>query len=205
MDILTVLAGSVVVGVIGLIGFTIVLWIWQGKINLSKVISESNGDASLSRLQFLIFTLVISLSLFLIVAGSKPLAFPSIPAEILTLLGISGSSYLVSKGIQFSSPAGVARPALLATPSAVTQAMPGAAIPQFTVSPANAPAGTVLPAVTWSLDAPALGTITVNPPNQAVYTPPLLPPAPATLTGAKVTIRAQAQGFEDALIVVTLA
>jgi hypothetical protein len=47
-------------------------------------------------------TFVIALSLFLIiVAGDKP-AFPPIPGQILALLGISGGSYVVAKGIAVS-------------------------------------------------------------------------------------------------------
>src|SRR5436309_12962607 len=82
-----------------------VIWlIAVGKIDLSRLISEPNGDASMSRFQLLIFTFVIALSLFLvIVAKSTPAFPPEIPGSILALLGISASSYVVSKGIQFSS------------------------------------------------------------------------------------------------------
>jgi hypothetical protein len=77
----------------------LVLWLMlTGKIDLSKLISESTGDASLSRFQFLVFTFVIAMSLFYLTAiGSK---FPEVPPEILGLLGISGGSYVISKGIQ---------------------------------------------------------------------------------------------------------
>jgi hypothetical protein len=51
---------------------------------------------------------VIAASLFLIIASAAPPAFPpTIPNGILLLLGISSSSYLVSKGIQTSSPEGL--------------------------------------------------------------------------------------------------
>ena len=71
-------------------------------INLERLISDENGDASLSRFQFLIFTFVISMSLVLIiVSGEEGPAFPNpIPPEILGLLGISGFSYVLAKGIQ---------------------------------------------------------------------------------------------------------
>lgn len=73
------------------------------KIDLQKLVSEENGDASMSRFQLLLFTFVIVMSLFLITLSQTPPAFPpSIPADILALLGISGGSYLVSKGIQSS-------------------------------------------------------------------------------------------------------
>ena len=71
-----------------------------GKINLEKLISEADGTASMSRFQLLVFTLVIAMSLFLVIVGKTPLAFPDIPPEILALLGISGGSYVISKGIQ---------------------------------------------------------------------------------------------------------
>src|SRR5215467_2802697 len=112
MPSLVTVVGYLICGLIGLIGIAILWQIFDGTIDLSRLVSEPNGDASMSRFQFLIFTFVISLSLFLvIVAGKngdgKP-AFPEeIPAGVLTLLGISGSSYAVGKAIQFSDPAGV--------------------------------------------------------------------------------------------------
>jgi hypothetical protein len=56
--------------------------------------------------------------LFLIIVATK--AFPAtIPQGILVLLGISSSSYLVSKGIQFSSEDGVVEhdPAVIIAPT----------------------------------------------------------------------------------------
>jgi len=113
MSTLVLIAGYLICGLIGLIGLAILWQIYDGTIDLSRLISEPNGDASMGRFQFLVFTFVISLSLFLVIAAGnkdsngKP-AFPdSIPGGILTLLGISGSSYAVGKAIQFSDPAGV--------------------------------------------------------------------------------------------------
>ena len=85
-------------------GFVVVYKMFSGAIDLRQLISEPNGDASISRFQLLIFTFVISMSLFLIVVSHEggP-AFPSkeaIPPEILALLGISAGSYVISKGIQ---------------------------------------------------------------------------------------------------------
>lgn len=93
---------------IGLLG-AIILWlIVIGKINLSQLISEPSGQASLSRFQFLIFTFVIALSLFLIIVAKTPPDFPDpIPGGILALLGISGGSYVVSKGIQSTKEVGI--------------------------------------------------------------------------------------------------
>ena len=109
MATLALICGYVICGLVGLIGVAVLWQIFDGTIDLSRLISEPNGDASMSRFQFLIFTFVISLSLFLVIVGAKngP-AFPlSIPGGILTLLGISGSSYAVGKAIQFSDPAGI--------------------------------------------------------------------------------------------------
>jgi len=85
-----------------LLAFAILQRIFDGRIDLNNLISEKDGSgASLSRFQFLIFTYVIAMSLFLIVVSDDPPQFPkSIPGEILALLGISGSSYVVSKAVQ---------------------------------------------------------------------------------------------------------
>ena len=101
MGTLQLIAGWIVVVFIGVAG-AIVLWhMIVGNIKLEKLISEDDGTASLSRFQFLVFTIVIAMSLFLIVVGNKPLDFPEdIPPEIMALLGISGGSYVISKGIQ---------------------------------------------------------------------------------------------------------
>ncbi|MGA8763324.1 MAG: Ig-like domain-containing protein [Candidatus Sulfotelmatobacter sp.] len=128
MQMLTLVAGDLICGLVGLIGIAVLWQIYDGTIDLSRLISETNGDASMGRFQFLVFTFVISLSLFLVIAagkdgeGKKP-AFPdSIPAGVLTLLGISGSSYAVGKAIQFSDPAGLEdRPVTVTiSPSTVT-------------------------------------------------------------------------------------
>jgi hypothetical protein len=95
--------------------------LWD-EIDLSKLVAEANGDASMSRFQFLIFTFVIGGSYFLMVVWSLTamksagdsvlitadgvLNLPSIPPGVLGLIGISGGSYLVSKGIQKSAEAG---------------------------------------------------------------------------------------------------
>ena len=81
----------------------VLIAIYKGTISLSGIITEpadgtNPGKASLSRLQFLIFTFVIS-GLYLVLSLESG-AFLEIPTEALGLLGISGGSYLVSKGIQ---------------------------------------------------------------------------------------------------------
>lgn len=92
-------------------------------INIRLLISEDNGNASLSRFQFLLFTFVIAASYFLYVAAivgaavathdlatlikDGKIMLPDIPPTVLGLIGISGASYVVAKGIQKSSDAGL--------------------------------------------------------------------------------------------------
>ena len=94
-------------GLMTALAVTVIYYMWTGKIDLRRLISEPTGDASMSRFQLLIFTFVVAFGFFLVmVSGEKP-AFPAvIPSSVLALLGISASSYLVSKGIQFSSDQG---------------------------------------------------------------------------------------------------
>jgi len=82
-----------------LFGFLILAGIASGKIDISQLLAESGGGASMSRFQLLIFTFVIGLSFFLIVVSTGKFPNP-IPTEVLTLLGISATTYGVSKGIQ---------------------------------------------------------------------------------------------------------
>jgi hypothetical protein len=85
-----------------LFGFMILAAIVSGKIDISRILEEkgsAGGGASMSRFQLLIFTFVVAISLLLIVVNNGD--FPEkIPAGVLTLLGISASTYAVSKGIQ---------------------------------------------------------------------------------------------------------
>lgn len=91
-----------------LFGFMILAGIASNKIDISRILEEkgpnpeTSGGASMSRFQLLIFTFVISISVFLIVVRTGN--FPAnMPPEILTLLGISATTYAVSKGIQAGS------------------------------------------------------------------------------------------------------
>lgn len=100
-------SGAILVAFIGGLAGLILWLIAIGKIDLSRLLSEpDSGDASLSRFQFLIFTFIIAMSLFYLTATSS--AFPDIPAQILGLLGISGGSYVISKGIQTSRDTSIA-------------------------------------------------------------------------------------------------
>lgn len=100
---LRIATGFTLLALVFLYGFAVLVYIANGKIDLSGLLAEAGTKgASMSRFQLLIFTIVIALSLFLVVASKMD--FPArIPPEILTLLGISASTYAVSKGIQMSS------------------------------------------------------------------------------------------------------
>lgn len=90
--------------IVGLFMVTILVLIWLNRIDLQYLISEEDGSASLSRFQLLIFTFVIAISYFLLVIATvnagTGLTLPDVPSGTLTLLGISGGSYVLSKTIQ---------------------------------------------------------------------------------------------------------
>jgi hypothetical protein len=105
MSLMAQICGLILCLFVGALGLTIIVWIWIGKIDLSALLSEANGQASLSRFQLLIFTFVIAISLFeLVEMRANPTGFPDIPNGVLTLLGISASTYAVGKGISYSQP-----------------------------------------------------------------------------------------------------
>ncbi|HVT60820.1 MAG TPA: hypothetical protein VHR45_20785 [Thermoanaerobaculia bacterium] len=80
-------------------GLKILIDMIRGQIDLSQLISDQ-GTASISRFQFLIFTFVIAFSFFLVAVSTDSL--PPVPGEVLTLLGISATTFAVSKGIEVS-------------------------------------------------------------------------------------------------------
>jgi hypothetical protein len=86
-----------------LLSMIVLLDLATNKINLSQMLEELDGGASLSRFQLLVFTFVIGFSFFVIVASNKEGKFPEVPANVLALLGVSASTYAVSKGLQISS------------------------------------------------------------------------------------------------------
>src|SRR5215471_5507265 len=63
LETLEFLFGLVLLIFVGGLGFLILIKIIDKTINLSRLISKPNSDASMSRFQFLIFTFVIALSL----------------------------------------------------------------------------------------------------------------------------------------------
>ena len=83
MQSLALIAGWILAILIGGLGIIILIYIINGKIDLTKLISEKDGSASLSRFQFLIFTFVIAMSLLIIVVSQDPPNFPSsIPSSV---------------------------------------------------------------------------------------------------------------------------
>ena len=163
---ITTLAAWVALGFLGLIGVAIVILVFRNKIDLSGLISEPNGDASMSRFQLLVFTFVIAASLFLIISSAAPPSFPQdIPNGILILLGISSSSYLVSKGIQNSSPEGLSgRGPQVTIKGNLTETKFGGPPVQFQADVV----GLSDQSVTWSIDPIGFGDIDAN----GLYRPP---------------------------------
>ncbi len=204
LDFLTVLTGYVLLGFIALIGLLVIYKIFNGTINLSMLISEPNGDASMSRFQLLIFTFVIATSLFLIIVSERRFP-PSIPQGILVLLGISSSSYLVSKGIQFSQPQGDVTIAVLPPAASVAASSPPGAVNPipFHADTANLGDSDVL---TWTLDPPGIGSIDKTTGPTTNYTPPA-PGNPATTPGQVVKLRVSstADSNVSAVAVITLS
>jgi len=178
---ISTLAAWVALGFLGLIGVAILYYVFTGRIDLSGLISEPSGDASMSRFQLLVFTFVIAASLFLIIASAAPPAFPAtIPNGLLVLLGISSSSYLVSKGIQSSSPEGLSGRGPMVTiktdRSETTFGGP-------TVQCQADVVGLSDTSVTWAIDPIHFGTID----NTGKYTPPANGPATTvTVTATSV-------------------
>jgi hypothetical protein len=88
---------------LGVLGAIVLFKIFTDKMDLEYLISEDNGHASMSRFQLLIFTFVVAISLVkLVEANTNKNEFPKIDSSVLTLLGISASTYAVGKGIQMS-------------------------------------------------------------------------------------------------------
>ncbi|MEI9948718.1 MAG: hypothetical protein WDO74_06975 [Pseudomonadota bacterium] len=93
---ITLLAYSVVLFITA-VEALVLYQIATNRINLQLLISDDNGDASLSRFQFLLFTFIIGAGLLhLTLKGS---AFPTVNEGILMLLGISGATYAIGKSL----------------------------------------------------------------------------------------------------------
>lgn len=177
------LAAWVALGFLGLIGVAILYYVFTGRIDLSGLISEPTGDASMSRFQLLVFTFVVAASLFLIIASATPPAFPTvIPNGILVLLGISSSSYLVSKAIQQTSPEGLSgRGPQVTIKSDRGETTFGGPTVQFQADVL----GLTDKTVTWAIDPIDFGAID----DSGKYTPPA--------SGQPTTVTVTATAKED--------
>jgi hypothetical protein len=91
-------------GFLGVLALIILWKVFKGEINLNSLVSEANGEASMSRFQLLIFTFVVAIGILELIDKMNPAGFPPIPDGVLTLLGISASTYAVGKGISYSQP-----------------------------------------------------------------------------------------------------
>src|SRR5262245_18907292 len=98
MSLLVLVIGWILTIFIGVLAFVILWKIVTNQISLRYLISDELGYASLSRFQFLLFTFVIAMTLFYLIVTKG--TFPEIPNQILALLGISGGSFAVAKGVQ---------------------------------------------------------------------------------------------------------
>jgi hypothetical protein len=107
MAYLLVPIGIAFMVIMGLLCVMLLIKMWRNEINLCSMLEEANGQASMSRFQLLIFTLVVAVGLFLSILHT--LTLPDIPNSILILLGISASTYAAGKGITFSRPEGLIR------------------------------------------------------------------------------------------------
>ena len=97
---LALVMGWIVTVLIAAFAVAIIYKMLKGDIDLMHLIAGDNGDASLARFQFLIFTFVIALGLFLIILSTSPPKFPdTISGGVLALLGISGGSYVTAKAV----------------------------------------------------------------------------------------------------------
>jgi len=110
MLVLTVFFGFGFLVIMGLLCVMLLQKMWKNEIDLSTLLKEANGDASMSRFQLLVFSLVVAVGIFLYMLNN--LKLPVIDQSILTLLGISASTYAAGKGISFSRPEGVTKPSM---------------------------------------------------------------------------------------------
>lgn len=101
-DLKTIFATLLAV-LLGMFGAVVLAKIIFGQIDLAKLLSEANGDASMSRFQFMIFTYVIAGSYLLMQLGNGDQAMPDVPQSVLGLLGISVGGYASAKVIQKSA------------------------------------------------------------------------------------------------------
>lgn len=113
-QVMELLFGFGFFAIMGLLCMMLLYKMWTNQINLSSLLMEANGDASMCRFQLLVFSLVVAVGMYLYMLNHLDL--PKLDQSILTLLGISASTYAAGKGISFSRPEGVTKPGVLKTP-----------------------------------------------------------------------------------------
>lgn len=91
---------SLITVILGLFAAVVLARMLSGSIDLSLLVSEGDGSASMSRFQFLIFTFIIGASYLALAFKSTGATLVDIPNGVLGLLGISGGSYVASKVVQ---------------------------------------------------------------------------------------------------------
>lgn len=117
LQFLELLIGYVLCGIVALFALLVIWKIANGSIDLTHLLSDDDGWASTSRFQLVVFIFVVALSFFLVVVSNVKLrqnatsltdltGLPDVPGGVLALLGISASSYLVSRGISASTDGG---------------------------------------------------------------------------------------------------
>lgn len=103
MTTLSLTFGYLVCAFLGMLEMLIIWSILTGRIDISKLLSDVEGGASMSRLQLLIFTIVIATGLAgLLVTHVNPGVYPDVPRGVLILLAMSASTFLISKRISNS-------------------------------------------------------------------------------------------------------
>jgi len=96
--LLNAVVGALLVVLLGLLATSVLARMLSGDINLSGLLAEADGDASMSRFQFLIFTFIVAGSYVLLQMQTKSMV--EIPAGVLGLIGISGGTYAGAKIVQ---------------------------------------------------------------------------------------------------------
>ena len=116
VDYLLVPIGIAFILLMGVLCVMLLIKMWKNEIDLSSLLEEANGQASISRFQLLIFSLVVAVGVFLSILHTMRL--PEIPNSVLILLGISASTYAAGKGISFSRVEGILKQPPTPTPVA---------------------------------------------------------------------------------------
>jgi hypothetical protein len=107
LERLTLVVAYVIVILVFFFGLMVLIAMATNKIDISGLLCEpTENKASMSRFQLLIFIFVIAFSLVLIILSNDPIKFPDVPSGILLLLGISASTYAVSKGMSSGAAGG---------------------------------------------------------------------------------------------------